>query len=53
MPTKSRANRSSRKERRIARLEAHRAQIDQQHTRQLQRMQLIFGRRAHASTKEA
>jgi len=51
MPTKSRANKSSRKERRIARLEAAQARIDQQHTRQLQRMQLIFGRREHASVK--
>lgn len=45
MPTKSKATRSSRKERRIARIEADQERIDKHHARQLQRMQTIFGRR--------
>lgn len=45
MPTKNKANKSTRKERRIERLEARQAQIDQQHRRQVERMHSIYGRR--------
>ena len=46
MPTKNKANRSSRKERRIERLEARQTLLDQQHQRQVERMRTIYGRRA-------
>ncbi len=46
MPTKNKANRSSRKERRIERLEERQAHIDRQHQRQVERMRTIYGRRA-------
>ena len=45
MPTKNKANKSTRKERRIERLEARQALLDQQHQRQIQRMRTIYGRR--------